>query len=760
MIGLLERTRTALLLSGLASFLPATSSAQDAAPAGDVGATLTAAEAPMPLTRLSGPIVLDGRLDDPAWENVPLLPITQYGPVFRGPLTERTEILVAYDEANLYVGGRMYDSDPDGVRSVTLTRDQYRGDDLFSVVLDTYNDFESALWFTASPAGVRSDRSVSNDGEATNGRAMNDSWNAHWDLATTWTEEGWFAEMRIPFSSLGFQDVDGHVEMGLIAYRFIARKNERQTFPEIPPDWRMGFAKPSKSRRISMDGVYASRPVYITPYVLGGVERTARLNVPETGYDVVNDPITEAGVDLKYNLTSNLTLDATVNPDFGQVEADSLQVNLTRFSLFFPEKRQFFQERSGLFEFNTGGSSLLFHSRRIGLNAQGDPVRIIGGARLVGRVGRTDVGILTMQTAAQDRLPSENFAVARIRRQVFNPFSSIGALLTTRVDSEGGYGISTGLDALVRLFGDEYLTLKWASTFNAELPNSSPHTLLDATRIVARWERRRETGFSYLFDYVRSGPAYRPQVGFVLRNDFTLFGNRLQYRWFQRESSPLHTITLANEASVYERGTIGSVESASITPSIEFELKSGRRLTLRLENSYESVLDTFLLSGVTPIEPGDYWFHQGRANLDLARVSLLRGEFSVYGGTFFDGWSGGFGGGPTLSLSRHLEVGAGYELNLVRFPERDEELDAHLFNFRLQSALDIHLSGAALLQYNSVVDQVFANVRIRYHFREGNDLWLVLNDAVNTRRDVLGGPRLPLSQGRTVMLKYTYTFAP
>jgi len=712
----------------------------------------------MPLTRLSGPVVLDGFPDEEAWQDVPVLPITVYGPVFQAEPTERTEMLVAYDDNYMYVAGRLYDSDPDGVRSTTLTRDQYSGDDLFSIVLDSYNDYESAVWFTASPSGVRSDRSVSNDGEFSAGSAMNNNWNAHWDLATAWTEEGWFAEMRIPFSSLGFQDTDGHVEMGMIAYRFIARKNERQTFPEIPPNWGMGFAKPSQAQRISLEGVYAERPAYVTPYVLGGVEQAAALNGPESAYSTTNDRTAEAGLDIKYNVTNNLILDVTLNPDFGQVEADSLQVNLTRFSLFFPEKRQFFQERDGLFAFNTGGISRLFHSRRIGLDAAGDPVRIIGGARLVGRIGSMDVGILNMQTAAQDGFPSENFGVARLRRQVFNPFSTVGAMLTTRFDTEGGYGITTGLDTSIRVFGDEYATVKWSGTFNDRPDGAPSQTLLDASRFVARWERRNQTGLSYSADYVRSGRDYVPRMGFVLRNDFSQYGGNLQYRWFASPSSILRTVTLGNRAAAFQRGSRGGTESAFIRPSLAFETKSGRRLNLNVQSSYESVLETFLLSGITPVLPGNYWFHEGQAVFTLSRSSLLRGGASVRGGSFYDGWRAGFGGGPTLSLSRHLEVGVGYEFNAIRFPDRNEELNAHLFSFKTQAALDIHLSGAVLVQYNSTIDQVNTNVRIRYHFREGNDLWLVFNDAVNTERNILGRPPLPFSQGRNVALKYTHTF--
>ena len=444
----------------------------------------------MPLTRLSGPVELDGQLSEPVWDDVTPLPITVYGPTFQMPPTEKTEILVAYDDSYLYMAGRLYDSDPTGIRSNTLYRDQFSGDDLFSIVIDSYNDYESGVWFTTTPVGVRSDRTVSNDGEFTNGSAMNNDWNAHWDVATTQTDEGWFAEMRIPFSTLGFQDRDGHVEMGLIVYRLIARKNERQTFPAIPPNWGMGFAKPSQAQRVSLEGVYANKPVYVTPYVLGGVDRESHLNSAETAYEVSNERTTEAGLDIKYNVTNNLTLDATANTDFAQVEADSQQVNLTRFSLFFPEKRQFFQERSSLFEFNTGGISRLFHSRRIGLDDEGEQVRIYGGLRLVGRVGGVDVGVLNMQTAAQGDLPSENFGVVRLRRQIFNSFSTVGAIVTTRANTEGDYGISTGFDASIRAFGDEYVTAKWAGTFERGGTAGGGYNFVDASRFVARWERR------------------------------------------------------------------------------------------------------------------------------------------------------------------------------------------------------------------------------------------------------------------------------
>jgi hypothetical protein len=565
----------------------------------------------MPLTRLDQPIVLDGMSDEAEWEAVPSLPVTMYSPSFRGAVTERTEIRVAYDDAYLYVAGRMYDSDPTGVRSNTLYRDQYSGDDVFAIVLDTYNDNETAVWFSTNPDGVRSDRSVSNDAEFGFGRAMNGDWNTYWDVATAQNDHGWFAEMRIPFSSLGFQNIDGNVVMGLITYRFIARKNERHLFPAIPPNWGMAFAKPSQARRVSLEGVYSRKPVYVSPYVLGGLGRTALLDSTVNAYTFDSDMTNELGGDLKYSPTDNLNLDLSVNTDFAQVEVDDQQVNLTRFSLFFPEKRQFFQERAGLFEFNTGGSSRLFHSRRIGL-VDGEPNRIYGGARLVGRAGSTDLGVLNMQTAGRDGLPSENFGVLRLRRQVFNPYSTIGTLLTTRVGTDGSYNVALGVDGVLRPFGDEYLTVKWAQTFD-DVTNGS--AALDAARIIARWERRNDNGFSYAADFIRSGPDYEPDMGFATRNDFTFARNTIGYKWFQGVQSPLRSITVSNEASAYVRNEDRTGESGLIAPSIQFEMKSGAEIHATYRQVYESVLDPFTVSGGLDVLAGDYWFSEGEIRL-------------------------------------------------------------------------------------------------------------------------------------------------
>jgi len=299
-----------------------------------IGATdaVHAQEALM-LPRLQSTIQFDGLSDEPAWEHIAPLPLTMYQPTFQGSPTERTEVRLVYDATYLYVAIRCYDTQPARIRAHSLYRDRLSGDDTFTLILDTFNDEENALSFSVNPAGVRLDAAIFNDAEGFN--PINIDWNTFWDVATVQNEQGWFAEVRIPFSSLRFQNTEGHVTMGLIAYRYIARKNERLIFPSIPPNWNNGYMKPSRAQDVVLQNVASRRPVYITPYALGGLGQSAVLNETGTRFRHEAEPAHEVGLDLKYNVTSNLTLDVTLNTDFAQVEADNQQVNLTRFSLFF-----------------------------------------------------------------------------------------------------------------------------------------------------------------------------------------------------------------------------------------------------------------------------------------------------------------------------------------------------------------------------------------------------------------------------------------
>jgi hypothetical protein len=715
---------------------------------------------PIVLPRLNGPIRLDGLSDEPAWDVVePWIP-TQFEPDNGAPPTERTEFLVAYDDNYMYFALRAYDRDSTGIRSNTLYRDRLSGDDHFEILLDTFNDNETGIVFTTTPAGIRKDAAISHDasgGSIASGGWINGDFNTYWDVETVANGEGWFAEMRVPFSSLRFQDEDGRVVMGITLQRKIARKTERLVFPPVPSIADFAFLKPSLAQKIVLEGIRPTKPLYVTPYGLGGVEQSFLPNESATGYPRTDDPKTEAGIDLKYGLTNNLTLDLTVNTDFAQVEADDQQINLTRFSLFFPEKRQFFQERAAVFEFRTGGLSRLFHSRRIGLTDDGRPVRILGGARLIGRWGGMDVGVLDMQTAKSDSLPSENFGVLRLRRQVFNPYSYAGAMITSRVGTDGSYNVAYGLDGVVRVAGDDYLTLQWAQSFDRELIDAGNLGLVSSGRFTAEIERRRRSGWGYSAALAWAGPDYDPGIGFTQRNDFTLLDDAISYTWLPGTASSLiwHTLGLAGFA--FLRNADRSVESAEVGPEWEFAAKSGAGGTLHTKILYEDLVEPFVLSEDAVVPIGNYTFFQVGASYHVSHTRLFQVRPRLSAGTFYDGWQATAGVSPVWYVSPHLELSGFYEFNRIRFPDRDQGLDAHLARLRIGTALNTEVSTNAFIQFNSAANTVSANVRFRYNFREGNDLWIVYDEVMNTDRDRLT-PTLPFTSHRTILVKYTYTF--
>jgi hypothetical protein len=328
---------------------------------------------------------------------------------------------------------------------------------------------------------LRSDFTISKDAmgmvDPTQG-PFNMSWNTFWDVKTTKNNQGWFVEMRIPFSSMRFKEKDGKVVMGLICIREIAHKNEVDIFPAIPPNWGQTSAyRPSKAQEITFEGLKSKKPFYIAPYVIGGYQQDYTLNDQATGYKLSESPTFNAGLDVKYGLTNNLTMDLTVNTDFAQVEADDEQINLTRFSLFFPEKRTFFQERSSVFSFDFEPGGSLFYSRRIGLNGS-EQVPIYGGARITGMAGKWDIGFLDMQTHAVDpgedgsnSLTSENYGIFRLRRQVINENSYIGGIVTTRIGTDGSYNTAYGADGMFKVSDNDYFNVKLAQVLDKSSSN-------------------------------------------------------------------------------------------------------------------------------------------------------------------------------------------------------------------------------------------------------------------------------------------------
>lgn len=705
-------------------------------------------------------INFDGIVDDEAWDKILPVQLIQYSPNPGQAPTEKTEIRFAFDDKYFYGSIRAYDSQPDKIRANSLYRDRLSGSDHFEILLDSYNDNESAFIFNVIPTGVRSDNAISNDatgGTISSGSWINRDFNTFWDTKVSRNAQGWFAEVRIPFSSLRFQDHDGEVIMGLSAQRKIARKLERLVYPAISPTIDWAFLKPSLAQKIMFKGIKPSKTVYITPYVLSGLNQTNEINASVTDYDKVNDFQFDAGADIKFSITNNITMDLSINTDFAQAEADDQLVNLSRFSLFYPEKRQFFQERANIFDFFTGGQSRLFFSRRIGISNDGRAVPIIGGVRAVGRIGEWDLGIMNMQSKGLADFDAENFGVLRVKKRVFNENSYVGGMFTSRLSENGKHNLAFGIDGLIKIFGDDYLNFNWSHS--SDRPESIRPNVRSSNdnRFAIELNRRRKVGLGYNIGFIYSGEDYLPAMGFVDRENFKFGTASLAQTWLFPKESYFFSQTIQIKGSGYFDNNSNDLISAEIGAEWQF---SNRTLDIGLLSykwNYENLFDNLSLSKNVSIPIGVYKFSRILASYAMAGEKVLRTGIEIETGTFYDGWLNIISLSPSWYVSKHLELGLQYSFYNATFSERNTELDIHVARLRIGTALNIKLSANTFLQYNSDAKVFSANMRFRYNFKEGNDLWVVLNEGLNTHRS--GSiPQLPLSNAKSILIKYLYTF--
>jgi hypothetical protein len=595
---------------------------------------------------------------------------------------------------------------------------------------------------------------------------FNISWNTFWDVITKKDEDGWSAEIRIPLSSIRFQQKDGEVKMGIIAWRWMPAKNEINIFPAIPPNWGLfSYFKPSQAKEVVFRGLKPVKPLYVAPYALAGYLSTNDLNSQGTAYSATDKPVFEVGGDIKYGLTTNMVLDLTFNTDFAQVEADDEQINLTRYELYLPEKRPFFLERASIFDFNLGFNNTLFYSRRIGLSDDGDPIRIYGGARIIGRVGKWDMAMLDMQTAPlkkknssgiyEEILPSENFGVMRFRRQVFNENSYIGAGFTSRLGTNGHYNVGYGIDGIFRVFGQDYLDMKFAQTYETGAVTSN---FLKPTRIAIDWTRRSAKGFGYSMGYAYSGLNFNPGIGFEMLDDYYSGRLRLLYGWIPGEDSKLYSHSIEYWTRYSEYISDGSLMSYSNTIGWEFTTKNQWQGYGSIVHSKENLKDSLILvEDEAFVLPGKYEFvnFMGMLSTPASRPFFLM--LMTEAGQFYDGWRFSIRLQPTWNISKHFELGGTYGFDHVNFTDRNLRMTNHILGVKTLYMLNTKLSVNAFIQYNTAEHSIASNLRLRYNPKEGNDFYIVFNEGRNTNltREI---PNLPVYSSRAVMAKYTYTF--
>lgn len=707
--------------------------------------------------KMNSAIVFDGKPDEAAWSHLEPFPMISHMPVFGNAPSEKSEIRMGYNDQYVYVSGLLYVSDPALVRAVGKKRDmETMSSDFFMLSFDTYNDKENSLLFATNPLGLRWDAAVSNDGTMSMDQMpVNMDWNTFWEVKSSYDDKGWYFEMQIPISSLRFQDIDGQTVMGLSIFRWIPAKDEGDIFPATSNEWGpTSHLKPSKYEEIVFEELSPKKPLYITPYLLTGYDQKNELNDAETAYEYSEDFKFEPGLDIKYGINPNTVLDLTVNTDFAQVEADDQQFNTSRFSLFFEEKRKFFLERSSIFDFAMGGQNNLFYSRRIGLY-EGDPVRIWGGVRLNTRINTWDIGLMDLQTASFEDLPSENFGAFRVKKRAFNEYSYLGAMLTTRLGVDGTYNIGYGLDGVIRVFGDDYLTIRMAQTLHDSAENNP--LSMDPTSITLNWERRKQEGLSYSAGLTYSGTDFDPGIGFEMIDDFIATAPSLQYTWISPEESWLqsHNIKLFNYA--FYRIPEYVLMMYSLNPTWSFSSKNSWMGSIGPAYRIDQLEEDFELSDSVTVPVGRYEYLSGELMLQTPGSSSFYTIFMFEGGGYFDGYKLSPSIQPKWNIGASVELGGMYMLDLIRFPDRMESLNNHIVGLRALLMFSTKLSLSALVQYNSAINKVLSNIRFRYNPKEGTDLFVVFNEGRNTwlDREV---PNLPVYDARNITVKFTYTF--
>jgi hypothetical protein len=717
-----------------------------------------AATAPLTIKKLEGSIVLDGLSNEPGWQQIIPVYFSTLEPVYNAPPTEKTELLITYDHKYLYLAGRCYYKDSTTIVARNFVRDGWRGDDWFTVHIDANNDKQNAIVFSIYPFGSRYDLATANDAVELGSSTFNQNYNLIWEGKSAINKEGWFLEMKIPLSALRFKDRDGIATMNISSTRMIQYNSELQHFPMIPQNAIEGIMKPSLKQPVIFNDISTSKLLYIAPSLVTGITRTNVFNVTKGEYDIVTDKKLQPTLDVKYSLSPKLTLDLTANTDFAQAEADDQQFNLSRFSLFFPEKRLFFQEQAGLFEFNTGAASQLFYSRNIGLK-NGTIIPIAGGARLTGKLGKADIGLLSIQTQSstiQDsvRVPSENFLVLRSRHQVWNNNSYIGTMLTSRL--YGGYhNVAGGVDAVIKVKGRHYLLGAFAASYDKHTKQVEG---LNNTRFSIKWNLQKRDNFFYTLGYNYSGKNYNPGTGFVDRSNFHNITGIAWYAKFakvNKETFQYRKAKFFND--IYFNASNGRLESVNSFLELAGTMFNQTILTATVDNNYEYLSDSLSFTDAIAVPPGSYWFQRVRLAYD-APVKLKLGlPVAIFTGTFYDGWRTGITLEPTWNISRYLELKASYNLDYLRFSKRNLESYIHVARLQLTWAANLHLSATVRVQYNSSIDKMLLNGRLRYNFSDGHDLFLVYNETFNHNRFETT-PALPVFEQQQALVKYVYTF--
>jgi hypothetical protein len=691
--------------------------------------------------RIVAPLQIDGRLDEAVYTEIAAMSdFIQQEPREGAPATERTEVWLLFDDDFVYVVARCWESQPQRLVATDMRRDSNAigggANDAFAFTFDTFYDRRNASIFHVNPLGGRM------DGQGTNERQWSPDWNPVWDAAVRRFDGGWIAETAVPFKSLRYQPGRQQV-WGFNARRINRWKNEVSYLAMVPAA--RGFtAIMQVSRSATVTGLEVppgAKSLDVKPFLTA----SGTNEVTASRADRVSG---EAGLDLRYGLTRNLALDVTVNTDFAQVEADEQQVNLTRFNLFFPEKREFFLENQGLFAFGgvagagAGDAPILFYSRRIGLQS-GREVPIVGGGRLTGRVGAWSVGALNIQAdnTADGLTPSTNFTVLRLKRDLLRA-SSIGVLMTN-ADGGSRSAQTYGADGTFRFFNGLDVNTYWARTRAASGGGSKGSY---RTQLDYNGDR-----YGMQLEHLKVDDGFNPEVGFLRRDDM-----RRSYasaRFSPRPGRPGAIRRYSWTGSLtYIENLARRVDYRDAGVDFGIEFQTGDRFGAAASRGLEFIPAPFRVGNQATVPIGAYDFDLVRISYNISQQRRLSGNVALERGAFYGGHRTAFSvGRGRVNVSSRLSLEPTYSVNWIDVPQG--AFTTHLLGSRVTYSISPLMFGSALLQYNSSTNTVALNARLRWEYHPGSELFVVYNES----RDTLGRDRT-LQPGRALIVKINRLF--
>lgn len=718
-----------------------------------------AGRATLRAVRLATPLRIDGRLDEEVYASVPAMSdFIQNDPKEGAPATEKTDVWIFYDRDNVYVVARCWETHPERIIANEMRHDSLSilQNDLFGFGFDTFYDRRNPIIFDISVAGGFI------DGAVTNERAVNTDWNPIWKVKTGRFEGGWALEAALPFKSIRYKTAASQV-WGFQARRVNKWKNEVSFLTPIPASVGAAghFRASLAATLVGIEAPTGSKNLEIKPYVTSNVttDTTARPAIR-------NDPGGDVGVDVKYGVTQSLTADFTYNTDFAQVEADEQQVNLTRFNLFFPEKREFFLENSGTFTF--GGSTrasnprpaaaasnssfssqtdipILFYSRQIGL-AEGREVPVQGGARLTGRVGRFTIGLLDVQAGDQPatRTRATNFSVLRVKRDILRS-SSVGVMFTGRSLTPRGVGGNQayGVDGSFSFKADLVVNTYWARTH-------TEGAFGDGTSYRAQFDYTGDR-YGLQAEHLLVDPRFDPQVGFVQRRDMRK--NYAQFRFSPRTkaSKRVRRYSLTGSFKNIDN-TTGRLETRTTDAQFESQFHNSDRFFFGYSDNREFLPVPFgIATGVT-LPVGAYGFGSGRVGYSFGRQRTLSGDLSVDRGTFYSGHKTTYSASPArVNIGSQTSIEPSVSVNRIDLAQGS--FTTTILGTRASFTMTPLMFVSAFLQYNSGSNTVATNVRFRWEYQPGSELFLVYNE----QRDTLT-PSFPGLTNRAFIVKFNRLF--